>query len=195
MAPMSTPEAGQRTPPASGPEPRSAAENARLRSMLDAHYSFIWRQLRRSGVPEGRVDDAAQEVFLVASQKLDAILPGSERSFLFGTALRIASQIRRSAQVRREIPYASPPELCALALGPDELLDQRRARALLDRVLDTLEEDVRVVLVLYELEGLSTPEIAELLEIPLGTAASRLRRAREDFQGKVSRLFPKGRPR
>lgn len=166
--------------------------DARIRSILEEHYAFIWRQLRRFGVPESRVDDAAQEVFVIASQKLDMIREGSERSYLFGTALRVASQLRRSAATRHEVGFSTPPEMEAIASRPDELLDRGRARALLDMVLESLEEDVRAVFVLYELEQLSTKEIAELLDIPVGTAASRLRRAREAFEAKVGRLFPKG---
>ncbi len=129
---------------------------------------------------------------MIASQKLDAIREGSERSYLFGTAMRVASQLRRSAAVRHEIGCSTPPEMEAIASRPDELLDRSRARALLDAVLDSLEDDVRAVFVLYELERLSTKEIADLLGIPVGTAASRLRRGREAFEGKVGRLFPQG---
>ena len=167
-------------------------DDARLRAILQDHYAFIWRQLRRFGVPESRVDDATQEVFVIASQKLEAIREGSERSYLFGTALRVASQLRRSAAARHEIGFSTPPEMEAIASRPDELLDRGRARAVLDTVLDSLEDDVRAVFVLYELEQLPTKEIAELLGIPVGTAASRLRRGREAFEEKVGRLFPKG---
>ena len=68
------------------------------------------------------------------------------------------------------------------------LLDQKRLRQMLDRVLDALSDDLRVSFVLYELEGLSSPEIATLLRIPLGTVASRLRRGREAFELEVRRL-------
>lgn len=194
------PESGDHASSASSSPSRSAASSAplvrtpeedrRVRSMLDDHYTFIWRQLRRFGVPEARVDDAAQEVFVIASQKLSHIRVGSERSYLFGTAMRIASQLRRLASSRHEVGFSTPPEMEAIASRPDELLDRGRARALLDTVLESLDDDLRTVFVLYELEQLSTPEIAELVGIPVGTAASRLRRAREAFEGKVSRLFP-----
>ena len=62
------------------------------------------------------------------------------------------------------------------------MLDQKRLRQMLDRVLDELSDDLRVSFVLYELEGMSSPEIAALLGIPVGTVASRLRRGREAFE-------------
>ena len=60
------------------------------------------------------------------------------------------------------------------------------ARKLPDPNLSTMDMDLRTTFVLFELEGLSTPEIAQLAEIPLGTAASRLRRAREHFRESVA---------
>jgi RNA polymerase sigma-70 factor (ECF subfamily) len=178
----------------------SAVAQERLRRILTENFAFTWRQLRRLGVPHGAVDDAAQEVFLVASRKLDTIAPGSERSFLFGTALRIAARVRRLSHVRHEVPH-EPSTLEGEPVGtqptfsPEDLLDQKRARVLLDDLLGELDDDLRAALVLFELEGLSTPEIAALLDIPLGTAASRVRRAREEFQAKVVRWKAKGRER
>lgn len=169
------------------------SRDERVRAMFDAHYDFIWRTLRRFGVDAGRVDDAAQQVFMIAAQKLDLVAEGSERSFLFGTAMRVASDVRRSAPVRREVASDAADYEVSTSPLPDELVDQRRARELLDRVLDSMDDDLRAVLVMFELEGMVTPEIAELLGIPVGTAASRLRRAREDFQAKVDRLAARGR--
>jgi RNA polymerase sigma-70 factor (ECF subfamily) len=71
---------------------------------------------------------------------------------------------------------------------PEALAEQRMAVDLMDRVLSTMDMDLRTTFVLFELEGLSTPEIAALAEIPLGTAASRLRRAREQFRETVARF-------
>ncbi len=192
VPPAGTRAAPSRAEPSDAPPPPARRPDLRLRGLLQEHYAFIWRQLRRFGVPESRVDDATQEVFVIASQKIDAIREGSERSYLFGTALRVASQFRRSAAARHEIGFSTPPEMEAIASRPDELYDRSRARALLDTVLDSLEDDLRAVFVLYEIEQLPTQEIADLLGIPIGTAASRLRRAREAFEGKVGRLFPKG---
>jgi RNA polymerase sigma-70 factor (ECF subfamily) len=160
----------------------------RLRRIVEEHYDFIWRLLRRIGVPADGVDDAAQEVFLVALRKLEAIERGSERSFLFGTALRVASDRRRARARSREVPTADELDAADHAPAPDELTDQRRARQALDEVLDAMADDLRVVFVLYELEGMTSGEIADLIGVPAGTAASRLRRAREEFSRQVKRI-------
>lgn len=157
--------------------------------MLDESFDFVWRSLRRFGLSDDRADDAAQQVFIIVSRKLDMIRPESERSFLFGTAMRVASDIRRSAVNRREIAHADPAadEIDPMATA-EELIDQRRARVMLDGVLDAMDEDLRAVFVLFELEEMSTAEIAVLLAIPSGTVASRLRRAREEFEVQIARI-------
>lgn len=182
----------------SGVEPRAIEEpipgsshedrENRVRALVEGHFDFIWRSLRRVGLSSADADDAAQEVFVVAARKLEQIAAGKERAFLFGAALRVASTHRRTRARRREHPDAEMTEHGDHAPGPEQLVERHRARALLDQVLDEIEMDSRTVFVLFELEELSTPEIAELLELPVGTVASRLRRAREAFQAAIKRL-------
>jgi RNA polymerase sigma-70 factor (ECF subfamily) len=156
--------------------------------MLRAHYDDVWRVLRRLGVAEGSIEDAAQQVFIVASGKADRIDVGKERAFLLGTAVRVAANHRRTAVVRYE--RAADDLDSGEGDGPsaDELLDEKRLRAMLDDLLAGLPDDLRTVFVLYELEELGVSEIAHTLGIPRGTAASRLRRAREAFEAAARRL-------
>jgi RNA polymerase sigma-70 factor (ECF subfamily) len=127
-------------------------------------------------------------VFEIAARRLDDIEPNCERAFLFKTALFVAREARKAA-ARRELADATALEaLKDPGQSPEEALHTVRTRALLDEVLDALPLELRTVFVLFELEELSTPEIARLLEIPAGTVASRLRRAREDFHAHARRL-------
>ena len=97
--------------------------------------------------------------------------------------------MRRSAVARREIAHADPAgDLADTSSSADELIDQRRARETLDGVLHAMEEDLRTVFVLFELEEMPTAEIATLLAIPPGTVASRLRRARAEFEVQIARI-------
>ena len=180
---------GRGAGPASAHAPAAAARAARLHAMATENFQFIWRSLRRLGVPAEHVDDAAQQVFVVAATKIDAIEPGRERAYLYMTAVRVASDARKSAARRREIALPEALEARADTVpGPEEALAAERDRALLDAVLDALPLELRTVFTLFELEGLSTAEIAALLEIPAGTVASRLRRARDEFQATARRL-------
>jgi RNA polymerase sigma-70 factor, ECF subfamily len=166
--------------------PRTGAP--RLRLVVESSFDLLWRTLRRLGVPEAEVDDAVQRVFLVAARKLDEIEPGKERSFLFSVALRVASDARRTVKRRHEAGDEGLEAMVEPGAGPEDQASQKQARARLDEVLDAMPLELRTVFVLFELEEMQTAEIAALLEIPTGTVASRLRRAREDFQERVKRL-------
>jgi RNA polymerase sigma-70 factor, ECF subfamily len=155
------------------------SRDASIERLVGAHFDFIWRLLRRLGLDSSDADDAAQEVFIVAARRLTSIEHGRERPFLYGAALRVLANARRGKRRRRETTDAALIELPATSRPLDELVDDERARARLDALLAALPPELRRVIVLAEIEELSTPEIAELEGVPLGTAASRLRRARE----------------
>jgi RNA polymerase sigma-70 factor (ECF subfamily) len=163
----------------------SVEPRARLERIIRNEYRLIWRLLRRLGVPADAVDDAAQEVFLIVAERLSDIRDSSERSFAFGTAIRVAHSTRRR---RARDPVSTEGDTIESPLpAPDELSDQKRARELLNRVLDDMPFDLRTVFILFELEGMRSPEIAEVVGVPLGTVASRLRRAREAFRELVQK--------
>ena len=168
-------------------ESSAPASPERMAGLVREHYAFVWRLLRRLGIGEGDADDAAQQVFLAAARRLGGVERERERAFLCGVALNVGARARRSLGRRREEPIESAGERATHEPNAEQQLERRQARALLDQLLDEMPEDLRVVFVLFELEELSTPQIAELCAIPVGTAASRLRRAREDFEQRVAR--------
>jgi RNA polymerase sigma-70 factor (ECF subfamily) len=172
-----------------GARQETGSSTRRLRALVDAHHLFLWRCIRRMGVPTGQVDDAVQEVFWVAHRRLEDILPDRERAFLFGVAMKVASDVRRKrSRSREELDAAAIGAAVSGSPGPEEMLERQRARAQLDEVLEGLSDDARAVFVLVEMEGMTAPEIAALLEIPLGTVTSRLRRGREQFHGAALRV-------
>ena len=160
----------------------------RLRGLIEGHYDFVWRSLRRLGVRHADIDDGVQQVFLVASRKLAAIRPESERSFLYQTALRVAADSRRTRKRRREVTGDDAHEPVDQAPGAEDLVDLQRARSALDRILDCMPLELRAVFTLFELDQLTLTQIAALLEVPRGTVASRLRRARVEFFDHAARL-------
>lgn len=149
-----------------------------LRALVDAHFDFIWRLLRRMGLSPPDADDAAQHVFMTATEKFDSIARGSERTFLYGVAVRVLANARRKQQRQREDPLEPATPLVDGAALPDGVLESARTRAELDALLDALPDELRRVLVLTAIEELTTAEVATLEGIPSGTVASRLRRAR-----------------
>jgi RNA polymerase sigma-70 factor (ECF subfamily) len=156
----------------------------------DEHAPFVFRTLQRLGVRESDLDDAVQEVFVVVHKKLHTFR-GSARvtTWLYGVALRVAYRFRRTARRRREdpgeldqmhVPDSSP--------GPESVAFEREARRQLAEVLDGMDPPKRAVLVMFELERLSTAQIADELGLPVGTVYSRLSAAREQFQRAVDGL-------
>jgi RNA polymerase sigma-70 factor, ECF subfamily len=145
------------------------------------YFDFVWRVLRRLGLSTADADDAAQSVILIATQRLADIEEGRERAFLFRTASFVASREHRTRRRRPEDSVADLDDRESADGDPETLLAARRARERLDAVLRQMPQDLRAAFVLFEIEGLSKDEVALALEIPPGTAASRLRRAREDF--------------
>jgi RNA polymerase sigma-70 factor, ECF subfamily len=171
--------------PASVSPADAAARQARLRGMIDAYIDFVARVLRNAGTPEADVDDEVQRTFIVAARRLDDVRLGAEKSFLAQIALHLAAHARRTLARRREVAADEAPEPVEAFATPEQLTDQKRVRQMLDRILDQMETNLRTVLVLYEFEEMNMAEIAEVLSIPRGTVASRLRRARSDFRERI----------
>lgn len=173
---------------------RDPASQVRLRELTIEYYEFVWRSLRRLGVRPPETDDAAQRVFLVLAQKLSSIHPDKERSFIFGIVMRVAANVRRDLATAREREVAESDSPESIAHGPtaETAVARAQERATLDEILASIPEERRAVFVLFELEELTVTEIAELLGLPFGTVATRLRRARQEFQAAVTRLQARG---
>jgi RNA polymerase sigma-70 factor (ECF subfamily) len=156
-------------------------------TLYERHVDFVWRNLRRMGVHESHLDDATQEVFLVVHRRL-AEFEGrsSEKTWLYGIALRVASEFRRWNR-RKNQHDPLPDTVVAAGDDPHDHAERREAARLLDRMLDAIPEERRNVFVLMELEGFSAPEVAAALSIPVNTVYSRLRLARADFERAVER--------
>lgn len=150
------------------------------------HFAFAWRSLRRLGVPERDLPDAAQEVFIVVHKKLREFDARSRLStWVYAICLRVASDRRRRAASRYEVlDEGAEPARDAVAADTSELGERR---ALLEKALDAMSLEQRAVFTLFELEGMTGEEIASLLEIPAPTVHSRLRLARETFRRVIER--------
>ena len=160
----------------------------RARALVNDHFDFVWRLLRRLGIPEADADDAAQQVFIVGTRRLADIPVGNERTFLYGSALRVASTMRRDSARRQRFMQSGAAESDEVVRTPHEEVERREALALLDELLSAMDTEQREVFVLCEIEELSAPEVATIVAAPVGTVASRLRRARQTFTESLERL-------
>jgi len=156
--------------------------------MIDRHSAFVARSLRRFGVRVADLDDAAQDVFVVVARRLDDVANDGERAFLFGIARRVASDRRRSARRHPEQPTDGIDDQAGDAPDPEQLLELKLMRSLLDEALGAMSGGVRSVFVLSELRELSGREVALRLAIPEGTVRSRLRAGRDLVREAARRL-------
>jgi RNA polymerase sigma-70 factor (ECF subfamily) len=161
---------------------------AELRTIYEAEIGYVSESLQRLGVRYFDVEDVAHDVFVTLQRKLgdyDSTRP--LRPWLFGICLRVASDYRRSARIRRETGSDQLPEPVDGAARPDDHLIAREARRRVLEGLGALSLEQRAVFVLHELDGIAIAEVAGALEIPLNTAYSRLRLARARFTAAIRR--------
>lgn len=155
-------------------------DRAKLDELYRSHHEVIWRTLRRLGFSPEAAADATHQAYLIATERLDQIYAGSEKAYLFSTAIRFAktaARKNRRLQLEEDIDLGADP-----TLHSDSMTNRQMALQLMDRVLSQMGPELVTTFVLFEIEGMTTPEIAQVEGIPLGTAASRLRRARQSFR-------------
>ncbi|MFZ5438755.1 MAG: RNA polymerase sigma factor [Myxococcota bacterium] len=146
-----------------------------IAALYDAHAARVWRMVARLGVPDPGVEDVVQEVFLTAHRRRGEFRgEAAPLTWLLGIALRLAARARRTRRPEVEVSdaYVDPVG------SPEEQLERRRALSRLEQVLSQLGDEQREVLVLMDLEQLTAPQVAEVLEVKLNTVYSRLRLAR-----------------
>ncbi|MDF3066400.1 MAG: polymerase sigma factor RpoE [Polyangiaceae bacterium] len=165
-----------------------------VKQVHDLHGEFVWRTLHRMGIRPPHVEDVYQEVFLVVHRRLHTFNGQSAvTTWLYEICFRVAAGYRRKAHFRREelVPDWSEMEtLSSPTPSPERQLVAARRAKQLERILDALPLEYRVVFVMFEVEGLSSEEIAESVGAPIGTVYSRLHRARKRFVRALAKLGP-----
>jgi RNA polymerase sigma-70 factor, ECF subfamily len=154
--------------------------------VFSGQADFVWRSLRRLGVPIADVDDALQEVFLVVYRRIaDYEDRGFMRAWIFSISRRVSSHYHRGAKRTEERRRGLVPD--AAESDVEELVTRREAEQLVNGFLEELQEPQRSVFYLSEGEGLTAPEIAAALDVNLNTVYGRLRQARKRFEDVVLR--------
>ena len=174
------------------PAPRQSADESCVEA-FQRELDYVYRTLRRLGTSASEVDDLAQEVFLALRRcwpDYDQSRP--LRPFLFGISFRIASAYERKR--RREVAFGIV-EVGDLGPGPDDALQSKQARALVLAALDRIPLPRRAVLVMHDIDDVAVSQVASILEIPLFTVYSRLRKARRELEAAIRRMMKEGEAR
>jgi RNA polymerase sigma-70 factor (ECF subfamily) len=175
-------------PEASEAVDRSSFGPPVLAEVYGEHFAAVWRNLRRLGVADAALDDAAQDVFLVLHRRLGDFAGRSTlKTFLFGIVLRVARDHRRAARRHqaRVARLAASVESLPRVAPPDETAERAQAVRVVRAVLDGLDDEQRAVFVLVELEQLTVKEAAAAAGLGLATCQRRLRAARAAFDAGV----------
>jgi RNA polymerase sigma-70 factor (ECF subfamily) len=168
-------------------------------AIYELYFDFVWASVRSLGVSSEALDDVVQEVFVVIHSRIHTLQqPDSLRSWIYGVVRRTVSSYRRSRRTRETTVYdpgVFDETLQSNQLTPFELANRNDQLQLLSKVLAELDAAKREVFMLAELEEMPVPEIAQALEIPLNTAYSRLRAARQAFEQALARTAARERIR
>jgi RNA polymerase sigma-70 factor (ECF subfamily) len=150
------------------------------------HFAFVWRSVRRLGIPHAEVDDVVQEIFVIVHRKLAGFEGRSQlRTWLFGVLRRVVRDQRRAIAARPTL--ARVPVTADSGASPEQVLERARALRTLYSLLDTLDDDKREVFVLVELESMTAPQVAEATGTNLNTVYARLRAARQQLAAALHR--------
>lgn len=178
------------TPQSPWVHPRPAPERDRaFREIFDGEASYVWHTLRRLGVRPADLPDVSHDVFVTVYRRLaDYDTSRPLRPWVFGVAFRVASDYRRLAHHRREVSCDTIEQIRDEAPGAEQAVATREERDLVIEALESIDLEQRAVMVMHDLDGHAMPVIADALSIPINTAYSRLRLARERFRAAVQRL-------
>lgn len=172
-----------------GLAPAEAAPSApTFREIFDRELPYVYNALRRLGIRAADLPDATQEVFATVAAVLGDYDPARPlRPWVFGIAYRVGLRYLDVSHRRREVP-SEIPEAPDSSPGADALVERSEARDLARFALSKVEASRRAVLILAHFDGLSVPDIASALQIPINTAYSRLHRARQEFSDAARKL-------
>lgn len=170
---------------------RSSAFEDLLKKYHDRVYRLAFRLLGNTQDAEDVIQDVFTQVYLsLKSFKGNS----SFYTWLFRITYNVSITHRRkrknviSLQTGQGTDSAPEIALASDGSAPDLNLDREESKALVEKALGMLSIEHRACLIFKEVEGLSYEEIADSLEIPVGTVRSRLFRARLELRDILQKL-------
>jgi len=159
---------------------REGREDA-WRALFNAHFEFVQRVARRLGTPAEDLDDICQETFWIAFRKIDHFIAGRFTTWLYRICANVVSNRHRKRRFRTKLNelFGRAPRFPAP--GPEQSVERREAERMVGEILAAMRPKKREVFALYEIEGLSGPEIAERVGCTVDTVWARLHHARKEF--------------
>jgi RNA polymerase sigma-70 factor (ECF subfamily) len=160
-------------------------------AVYDHWFREVMRWARALGAPDAELEDLTQEVFLVVRRKLDGFDGRHLPAWLYRITQRTVSDYRRRSwfknffSQRQELAL---DEVAGAARTPEEALALADDRRRLQRILESMSLKRRSAFVLFEIEGYSCEEIAQLEQTSLSSVWTRVHHARKDFLARLAKL-------
>jgi RNA polymerase sigma-70 factor, ECF subfamily len=153
------------------------------RDLYAAHFEFVYRTAWRLGADAAEVEDICQEVFVVAFRKLSSFVEGRFSTWLYRVVANLVADRHRQRRFREALGrlWRREPQVRSELLAPDRAVEVMEDKQVVDNILRRMSARKREVLVLFDIEGLTGEQIAELCGCKLKTVWSRLHYARRDF--------------
>lgn len=154
------------------------------RELVRTHFDFVYRVAFRLGTPEEELDDVCQEAFFVVFRKSSDFIGGRFQTWLYRIAANVVSERLRRRRFRNgllKLLGASANETAWRPHAPDGAVEAREAQDLMRQVLERMTWKKREAFVLYEIEGLSSEEIAARTGCNPQTVRTRIHHARREF--------------
>jgi RNA polymerase sigma-70 factor (ECF subfamily) len=168
--------------------PNAASDVPPFQAIYKQYLDFVWSSARHLGAGPDVIDDVVQDVFIVIHAKLATLQrPEALRSWIYGIVRRTVSDYRRSRRTRDAAGARLGAEPKSSHPSPLDMAERNDDLSLLESVLAELDEPKREVFLMVEILEMTVPEVVQGLDIPLNTAYSRLRLARQDFEEALAR--------
>lgn len=176
-----------------GPEARRPSPAVSFEDIYELNFDYVLASLRRLGVHERDLEDVAHDLFVTLYRKLDQYDPSRPiKPWLFGFAVRVASDYRELARNKREVFDSNVPDVDPAA-SPEEDAAVRHAQALVVKALHAIKPGRREVFILHEIDEVPVAQVAEVLGVPLFTVYDRLKTARAEFESALRKIERGGR--
>jgi RNA polymerase sigma-70 factor, ECF subfamily len=160
-----------------------------FQELYERHFDFMWRTLRHLGVREADLPDACQDAFLIVYRRYPSFEARAKvTTWMFQICFNLARDRRRRAHGRNEVQDELAIDAArAVGLDPHAEAERKGHLARLQAALDGMEVGQRAAFIAFELEGMTGPEAAAAMDVPLPTAYSRQRLARAAFRAAMAR--------
>lgn len=158
-----------------------------ISQLVDQHYESVFRFAYRLSGTSHEAEDISQQAFLDAQRKLDTLRdPDKVRAWLFMIVRNLYRRRIRDRVTHGEVALEVLADPVDQKRGSDERVEQALDSESLQQVLNELPEEFRSVLLLFYFRELSYREIAEQLDVPIGTVMSRLSRGKKQLRERIS---------